>query len=95
MSVTVDWLVVDVDVPPVVNPYSAWVVKAMVLMVPPAAVALKPATKLRDATLPFRTFSPLNEAAVTASVSCLPSEASDVLMSAIWAPGSVACVSAV
>ena len=64
-------------------------------MVPPVALALKPATKLRDVTLPFRTFRPLNEAAFTASVSCLPSEASDVLMLPIWAPGSVACVSAV
>ena len=64
-------------------------------MFPPVAVALKPETKLRDATLPFRTFKPLNEAAVTASVSCLPSEASDVLILPICAPGSVACVSAV
>ena len=55
-------------------------------MFPPVALALKPATKLRDATLPFRTFRPLNEAAFTASVSCLPSGASDVLMLPIWRP---------
>ena len=64
-------------------------------MFPPVALALKPETKLRDVTLPFRTFRPLNEAAFTASVSCLPSEASDVLMLPMLAPGSVAWVSAV
>ena len=32
-------------------------------------------------------FKPLNEAPLTASVSCWPSEASEVLMSPIWAPG--------
>ena len=67
----------------------------MGLIVPPLALAMKPGTKLSDATLPFSTFKPLNEAAFTASVSCLPSEASEVLMLPIWAPGSVACVSAV
>src|ERR1700730_973548 len=67
----------------------------MVLMLPPVALAWKPDRKLRDATLPFRTFKPLNEAAFTASVSCLPSAASDVLMVPMLAPGSVACVSAV
>ena len=81
--------------PPVVKPYSAWVVKAMVLIVPPVALALKPATKLSEVTLPFRTFKPLKEAALTASVSCWPSDASEVLMLPICAPGSVACVSAV
>ena len=64
-------------------------------MLPPVALALKPETKLSAVTLPFRTFKPLNEAAFTASVSCLPSEASDVLMLPMLAPGSVACVSAV
>ncbi|WP_423962004.1 hypothetical protein, partial [Bradyrhizobium sp.] len=57
------------------NPYSAWVVKAMVFTVPPVAVALKPETKLREVRLPLRTFVPLNEAPLTASVSCWPSEA--------------------
>ena len=32
---------------------------------------------MSDATLPFKTFRPLNEAAFTASVSCFPSEASE------------------
>jgi hypothetical protein len=93
--VRVDWLVVDVDVPPVVKPYSAWAVKAIVFTVPPVAVALKPETKLSAVRLPLRTFMPLNDAPLTASVSCWPSEASEVLILPISAPGSVAWVSAV
>jgi hypothetical protein len=38
---------------------------------------------------------PLNDAPLTASVSCWPSEASEVLILPISAPGSVAWVSAV
>ena len=62
---------------------------------PPVALALKPATKFNVFCEPFRTFKPLNEAPLTASVSCLPSEAIEVLMSPICAPGFCACVSAV
>ena len=54
------------------------VVNPMVLIVPPVAVALKPATKLRLAvpsvlvvvTEPLRTLRPLNDAPLTASVNC-------------------------
>ncbi len=39
----------------------------MVFTVPPVALALKPATKLNVFWEPFRTFRPLNDAALTAS----------------------------
>jgi hypothetical protein len=86
---------VTVDVVPAA-PVSAWAVKLIVLTEPPEAVALKPETKFRAAVNePLRTLSPLNEAPLTASVSCWPSEASVVLMLLMSAPGWAASVSAV
>ena len=46
------------------NPYSAWVVKAMVFTVPPVAVALKPETKLREVKLPFEDVRAVERSAV-------------------------------
>ena len=93
---TVDWLVVDVDVPPVVKPVQRLGGEGDGVDGPAGRAGVEAGDEVeRRSTLPFRTFKPLNEAALTASVSCWPSEASEVLMLPMLAPGSVACVSAV
>ena len=71
-------------------PESAWVVKPIVLTVPPVALASKPDTKLigaPDEMLPLRILVPLNDAPAIASVNCAESDVSCVLMVAMSAPG--------
>ena len=79
-----------VDIAPTVSlpPVRAWAWKEMVFSEPPVELALNPETKFIVVWVPFRMFRPLNEAPLTASVSCWLSEASEVLMSPIAAPGS-------
>src|SRR5277367_4876294 len=81
-------------------PVSAWVWKLIVLTVPPVALASKPDTKLSGAAnvvvmLPLRTFVPLKDAPLTASVNCAESDANVVLIFAMSAPGLAASVMAV
>ena len=64
----------------------------MELTDPPVALALKPETKLIAVWLPFSTLRPLNDAPLTASVSCEPSDASAVLTFEMTAPGFCASV---
>ena len=80
----------------VAPPESACVVKPIVLMAPPVALASKPDTKFIDAgAVPLRIFVPLKDAPSMASFNCAESDASEMLILLMSAPGFVASVIAV
>ena len=94
--IVADEVTVVVDVVPtaLLPPVKAWAEIEIVFTTPPVVLALKPETKFSVLCVPLRTLRPLNEAPLTASVSCWLSEASEVLTSPISAPGFCASVSA-